>query len=111
MGPVHCAPVPSGEVGPNLFHRQQSGTEFFPSPFGWFGERLLGSDVQLCGGGRVCVPKITENSRRFIQGGRVGPRGRQSSACLGLNPNPACVELPQTSVCVHQQSGSLGLKS
>lgn len=64
----------------------------------WFGERLLGADVRLCGEGTFCVPRIPRIPVGFIQGTVVGPCGRQSSARLDLHPNRAWVGLPDQGV-------------
>ena len=95
----------------NVLHRPQPGTEFFPRPLGWFGERLLVADVQLSGEGMLCVSRIPRIPVDFIQGRVVGPCGHQSSARLALNPNLAWVGLPRPGCAFRQQSGSLGLKS
>ena len=90
----------------NVLHRPQPGTEFFPRPLGWFGERLLGADVRLSGEGMLCVSRIPRIPVGFIQGIVVGPE-----LCPpGFESKPGLGWAAQTRLCV-QQSGSLGLKS
>ena len=110
MEPVPCDPIPGGEIGPNCSTNSSQEQNSFPEL--WTGLEkdswaLMSSCVVR---GRSVSPGYREfqsASSRAEWSAHVAGRALLAWICVQTRPGLGC----QTSVCVHQQSGSLGLES
>lgn len=117
MEPVPCDPIPGGEIGPNCYTNSSQEQNSFPDLWtglerdSWHTQACVQALMSSCVvRGRSVSPEYREfqsASHRAEWSAHVAGRALPAWICVQTRPGLGC----QTSVCIHQQSGSLGLES